>query len=104
MYMINFPNFELLPDKYKFQSVQDYKTVWDYLEIISYNCQQTSTFQAKETPLVEIPFGAASTLKTAVKKHPLSVTSDVCTFGQITDNAVKIPPLSRVFFCLFDLK
>ena len=104
MYMINFPNFELLPDKYKFQSVQDYKTVWDYLEIVSYNCQQTSTFRAKETPLVEIPFGAASALKTAVKKHPLSVTSDVCTSGQITDNASKIPPFSRVFFCLFDKK
>ena len=48
MCMINFPNFELLPDEYKFQSVQDFKTVWDYLEIISYNGQQTSTFRAKE--------------------------------------------------------
>ena len=100
MYMINFPNFELLPDEYKFQW---YKIMRLY-EIISYNCQQTSTFRAKETPLVEIPFGAASALKTAVKKHPFSVTSDVCTSGQITDNASKIPPFSRVFFCPFDKK
>ena len=72
----------------------------DYILQLSTNLH----FSSERTPLVEIPFGAASALKTAVKKHPLSVTSDVCTSGQITDNASKIPPFSRVFFCLFDKK
>ena len=72
----------------------------DYILQLSTNLH----FSSERAPLVEIRFCAASALKTAVKKHPLSVTSDVCTSGQITDNALKIPPFSRVFFCLFDKK